>query len=197
MMSLEPEVHKSDISELTGRKVRLEAENREMSAFAQLGGRAPALWGGLQKWPVGDTGGGQCGCTGRAEDVWSGRAQGEADGAKAPSLGWMDDDGPTGMRRLRRWPSWLGKWVHFRLEALFRHPGNMSGEQWEILPGLWVRVAPESCGQVGHHQHSDREKQKAQERGMVKSTMAQLFHGTITQARGKLEGSKGKRPFWF
>lgn len=42
-MSLEPEVHKSDISELTGRKVRLEAENREMSAFAQLGGRAPAL----------------------------------------------------------------------------------------------------------------------------------------------------------
>lgn len=42
-MSLEPEVPKSDISELAGRKVRLEAESQEMSASAQLGGRAPAL----------------------------------------------------------------------------------------------------------------------------------------------------------
>lgn len=55
-------------------------------------------------------------------------------------------------------------------------------------------MALESCDEVGHHQHSDREKQKAQERGMVKSTMAQLFHRTITQARGKLEGSKETSP---
>lgn len=70
----------------------------------------------------------------------------------------------------------------------------MSGEQWEILPGLWVRVAPESRGQVGHHQHSDREKQKAQERGMVKSTMAQLFHGTVPRHGGSWRGVRGNVP---
>ena len=41
-MSLELEVHKSDISELAGRKGRLKAESREMTTFAQLGGRASA-----------------------------------------------------------------------------------------------------------------------------------------------------------
>lgn len=58
-MSLELEVHKSDISELAGRKVRLKAESREMTTFAQLGGRAPApaLRGGRRKGQRGaDTG---------------------------------------------------------------------------------------------------------------------------------------------
>lgn len=65
----------------------------------------------------------------------------------------------------------------------------MSGEQWEILPGTWVRMAPKRHEQAGSRQHGSKESST---RDMVKSTVAHPFCRVITKELGEIDRRKGE-----
>lgn len=67
-----------------------EADEQNITLFAQLGGRGPGLRGGLQKWHTRGKQGRHVAAFIGLGDSLNGRVQGEADDVKVSSLGWLD-----------------------------------------------------------------------------------------------------------